>query len=101
MKKTLPLSRLDDGQFRRLTGVRRETFREMLRILTQGRPQAEEGEGWAPEQAGRARDAPADAGVPAGVPDPVPHARVARTRRATEARRGLRAPPYELRPFRA
>jgi len=33
MKKTLPLSRLDDEQFRRLTGVRRETFREMLRIL--------------------------------------------------------------------
>ena len=33
MKRPLPLSQLDDEQFRRLTGVKRETFRAMLRIL--------------------------------------------------------------------
>jgi len=33
MKKTLPLSRLGDDQFRRLTGVLPPTFKAMLRIL--------------------------------------------------------------------
>ena len=31
--KRIPLSRLNDEEFRRLTGVRRETFSAMLRIL--------------------------------------------------------------------
>jgi len=33
MKRTLPLSRLDDDEFRRLTGVLPPTFKAMLRIL--------------------------------------------------------------------